>query len=229
MRTPQAALARAKTAAPNWFGLMPKADVAIEPYPAFREKNAIGEYNAPAEDGAAWTLYISAYQAERRADRALNPPRSMKPSRVITFRSRSPDEKPSIPSVAIFSTVASPRVGHVCRAAGRRDEAVFFGGRSNGHVVRAGHAPRGSSSIPGIHTLGWTRQQSIDYMPSHTTRIPTALPAKSIATSSGRDRRPLTCSACSKSARLEPRRRRGSDRGSTSGSRSGARRRQRAR
>ena len=48
----QAALTRAKAAAPNWFGLLPKADVRIEPYPKFREKNAPNEYNAPAEDGS---------------------------------------------------------------------------------------------------------------------------------------------------------------------------------
>ena len=37
-----AALARAKAAAPSWFGLLPKADVRIEPYPAFRETQRAG-------------------------------------------------------------------------------------------------------------------------------------------------------------------------------------------
>jgi uncharacterized protein (DUF885 family) len=32
----EAALARAKAAAPAWFGLLPKADVTIEPYPEYR-------------------------------------------------------------------------------------------------------------------------------------------------------------------------------------------------
>src|SRR5262249_1360568 len=39
----QAALARAKAAVPSRFGLLPKADVVIQPYPAFREKNAPNE------------------------------------------------------------------------------------------------------------------------------------------------------------------------------------------
>src|SRR5262249_58114594 len=52
IRYSQAALARAKTAVPDWFGLMPKADVRIEPYPKFREKNGSSEYNPPAEDGS---------------------------------------------------------------------------------------------------------------------------------------------------------------------------------
>ena len=64
----EAALARAKAAAPSWFGLLPKADVIIEPYPEYREKNGPGEYNPPAEDGSRPGLfYISAYQAEKKS------------------------------------------------------------------------------------------------------------------------------------------------------------------
>ena len=64
----QAALARAKAAAPNWFGLLPKADVVIQPYPKFREKNAPNEYNPPAEDGSRPAVFfISAYQAEKKS------------------------------------------------------------------------------------------------------------------------------------------------------------------
>jgi hypothetical protein len=64
----QAALARAKAAAPTWFGLLPKADVVIQPYPKFREKNGPNEYNSPAEDGSRpGIFFISAYQAEKRS------------------------------------------------------------------------------------------------------------------------------------------------------------------
>jgi uncharacterized protein (DUF885 family) len=64
----QAALARARAAAPNWFGLLPKADVRVEPYPKFREKNASNEYSPPAEDGSrAGLFYINAYQAEKKS------------------------------------------------------------------------------------------------------------------------------------------------------------------
>ncbi len=64
----EAALERAKAAAPGWFGRLPKADVTIEPYPAYREKNGANEYNPPAEDGSRPGLfYISAYQAEKKS------------------------------------------------------------------------------------------------------------------------------------------------------------------
>ena len=64
----RAALARASAAAPQWFGLLPAAGVAIEPYPAYRERNAPGEYNPPAEDGSRPGLYyVSAYEAENKS------------------------------------------------------------------------------------------------------------------------------------------------------------------
>src|SRR5262249_61154407 len=64
----QAALARAKLAAPTWFGLLPKADVVVQPYPKFREKNGPNEYNPPAEDGSRPGVFlISAYQAEKKS------------------------------------------------------------------------------------------------------------------------------------------------------------------
>ncbi|MGE3403063.1 MAG: DUF885 family protein, partial [Vicinamibacterales bacterium] len=68
VRYSEDALTRAKATAPQWFGLLPKADVRIEPYPAFREQSgAPGEYNAPAEDGSRGGLfYINAYQPERK-------------------------------------------------------------------------------------------------------------------------------------------------------------------
>ena len=64
----QAALARAKEKAPAAFGLWPKADVIIQPYPAFREKNGPNEYNSPAEDGSRpGVFFINAYQAEKHS------------------------------------------------------------------------------------------------------------------------------------------------------------------
>ena len=64
----QAALARAKAAVPTRFGLLPKADVVIQPYPKFREKNAPNEYNPGAEDGSRPAVFfISAYQAETQS------------------------------------------------------------------------------------------------------------------------------------------------------------------
>ena len=85
----EAALARAKTAVPNWFGLLPKADVVVQPYPRYREKNASNEYNAPAEDGAGRSSTSTRTRQRQSRGRRRNPPRFTKRFPGITCRSRS--------------------------------------------------------------------------------------------------------------------------------------------
>src|SRR5262249_28418076 len=64
----QAALARSKAAMHDWFGLLPMADVVIQPYPKFREKSGPNEYNPPAEDGSRPAVFfINAYPAEKKS------------------------------------------------------------------------------------------------------------------------------------------------------------------
>src|SRR5206468_1757478 len=46
------ALARAQHAIPAYFGRLPRAPIVVEPYPAFRERQSVGEWNPPAEDGS---------------------------------------------------------------------------------------------------------------------------------------------------------------------------------
>src|SRR4030095_9018993 len=100
----QAALARAKAAVPSVFGLLPKADVVIKPYPAFREKNAPNEYNPPAEDGS---------RPPRRAAR--------RPRRVLHQRVQGGEAEPRrrrVDGVSRDDSGASPAGSHRAGAEG---------------------------------------------------------------------------------------------------------------
>lgn len=64
----RAAISRAEREMPKWFGIMPAAKVVVERYPEFREKSAVGEYNAPAEDGSRPGVFlISTYEPTKRS------------------------------------------------------------------------------------------------------------------------------------------------------------------
>ena len=171
----QAALARAKAAAPNWFGLMPKADVAIEPYPAFREKNAIGEYNAPAEDGSRPGLfYISAYQAERQS---RSGPESTAFHETVPghhFQVSLALERKTIHPIGRYLFNSGFAEGWGMYVERLADEMKLYSSDVDRMGMLSGQAMRAARLVvdSGIHTLGWTRQQSIDYMLSHTTRDP---------------------------------------------------------
>ena len=63
----EAAYARARDAMPRFFGRIPKAEVVIEPYPAFLEATGTGEYWPPAEDGSRpGTYYIPVTDPDQR-------------------------------------------------------------------------------------------------------------------------------------------------------------------
>ena len=171
----QAALVRAKAAAPNWFGLMPKADVVIERYPAFREKNAIGEYNAPAEDGSRPGLfYISAYQAERQS---RSGPESTAFHETVPghhFQVSLALERKTIHPIGRYLFNSGFAEGWGMYVERLADEMKLYSSDVDRMGMLSGQAMRAARLVvdSGIHTLGWTRQQSIDYMLSHTTRDP---------------------------------------------------------
>jgi uncharacterized protein (DUF885 family) len=166
-----AALARAKAAMPDWFGLRPKADVNIEPYPKFREKNAPNEYNPPAEDGSRGGLfYVSAYQAEQK---------SKAPQESTTFHETIPGhhmqmsialEQKNIHPIGRYIYNSGYVEGWGLYAERLADEMKLYSSDLDRMGMLSSQAFRAARLVidSGIHTMGWTRQQSIDYMLAHT-------------------------------------------------------------
>ena len=167
----EAALARAKAAVPNWFGLLPKADVVVQPYPRYREKNASNEYNAPAEDGSRPGLfYINAYQAEQK-------PRS--PAESTAFHETIPGhhlqiaialERKDIHPLGRYLGNSGFTEGWGLYAERLADEMGLYSSDLDRLGMLSSQAFRAARLVvdSGIHTMGWTRQQSIDYMLAHT-------------------------------------------------------------
>lgn len=171
----QAALARAKAAAPDWFGILPKADVSIEPYPKFREKDAIGEYNAPAEDGSRPGLfYISAYEAQKKsranaestAFHETIPGHHLQQAIAIERRDSHP-----LGRYLFNSGYAEGWALYTERLA---DEMKLYSSDVDRLGMLSSQAFRAARLVvdTGIHTMGWTRQQAVDYMVAHTTETP---------------------------------------------------------
>lgn len=171
----EAALARAKAAAPVWFGLLPKADVRIETYPRFREKNAPNEYNAPAEDGSRPGVFlISAYQAENK---------SKSPLESVTFHETIPGhhlqiatalERKDIHPIGRYLANGGYVEGWALYAERLADEMRLYSSDLDRLGMLSSQAFRAARLVvdPGIHLLGWTRQQAIDYMLAHTAEEP---------------------------------------------------------
>jgi uncharacterized protein (DUF885 family) len=167
----QAALARAKAAMPGWFGLLPKADVVIQPYPKFREKSGPNEYNPPAEDGSRPAVFfINAYQAETK---------SRAGAESTAFHETIPGHHMQI-AIALERTEIHP-IGRYLGNSGYTegwalyterlaDEMKLFSGDVDRLGMLSSQALRAARLVvdSGIHALGWTRQQAIDFMLAHT-------------------------------------------------------------
>jgi uncharacterized protein (DUF885 family) len=168
-----AALDRARAAAPQWFGLLPKADVRIEPYPAFREKSgAPGEYNPPAEDGSRGGLfYINAYEPQKktRADNESTAFHETIPGHHLQVAIAV--ERKAIHPIGRYIFNSGYVEGWALYAEQLADEMKLFSGELDRLGMFGSQNWRAVRLVvdSGMHAFGWTRQQAIDYMLAHTT------------------------------------------------------------
>jgi uncharacterized protein (DUF885 family) len=171
----EAALSRAKATVPQWFDMQPKADVRIEPYPTFREKSAPNEYNPPAEDGSRGGLfYISAYEAEKK---------SRAPQESTTFHETIPGhhmqvslsmEQKGIHPIGRYIYNDGYAEGWALYAERLADEMKLYSSDLDRLGMLSSQAFRAARLVvdSGLHSMGWTRQQAIDYMLAHTAESP---------------------------------------------------------
>jgi uncharacterized protein (DUF885 family) len=150
---------------------LPKADVVIKPYPAFREKNAPNEYNPPAEDGSRPAVFfISAYQAEKQ---------SRVEDESTAFHETIPGhhlqgaialERKEIHPIGRYIFNSGYVEGWALYAERVADELKLFSADLDRLGMLSSQALRASRLVvdSGLHTLGWSRQQAIDYMLQHT-------------------------------------------------------------
>jgi uncharacterized protein (DUF885 family) len=167
----KAALERARAAAPQWFRLLPKADVKLEPYPAFREKNAPNEYNPPSEDGSRpGIFYVSAYEAEKktRADIESTAFHETIPGHHLQVAIAL--ERQEIHPIGRYIFNSGYVEGWALYAESLADEMKLFSSDLDRLGMLSSQNFRAARLVvdTGLHALGWTRQRAIDYMLAHT-------------------------------------------------------------
>jgi len=173
----EAILARAQRVMPRVFGILPKAAVVVEPFPAFQEPSQpLANYESPAEDGTR----PGVYHVNLRY--ATTPGEKLR-MEGLTFHEGIPGhhfqiaialERPNVHPLnrylgnsayiegwAIYSEIVADDLGLFSSDASRLrwlEDKVYEGATL---VLEAG-----------MHAKGWTRQQAIDYELAHTTRTP---------------------------------------------------------
>jgi uncharacterized protein (DUF885 family) len=170
--TAQAVINRGKAEMGKWFGLLPKADVVIEPYPEFRQKaGAPGQYQSAPEDGSRPAIFL------------INPSRPAEHSRADGENTSMHE---AIPGHHLQTAIAKERKdlhplsrytfssgfgeGWALYAERLGDEMGLYSSDLGRMGMLASEAFRAARMVidAGIHTRGWSREQALEYLLSHT-------------------------------------------------------------
>jgi uncharacterized protein (DUF885 family) len=173
-------LERANAAIPDWFGRLPKAPCEVVRMPAHEEKHStIAYYREPATDGSRpGQHYINTYAPETR-------PRYE--AETLAFHESVPghhlqiaiaQELEHLPAFRRFMGSTAYIEGWGLYTERLSEEMGLLSSEIDRFGVLSFDAWRASRLVvdTGMHALGWTRQQAIDFMTEHT-----ALGANNIA------------------------------------------------
>jgi len=168
----QAAVERAKDAVPQWFGLVPKADVIVTPYPAFQEKSAPGgEYNAPSDDLSRPGVYrINLYEADKSSIAGLESTAFHETYPGHHLQIAIAKERTDTHPIQKYFGTSGFIEGWGLYAERLSDEMGLFTGDVDRMGLLSNEALRAARLVvdAGMHALGWSRQQAIDYLLANT-------------------------------------------------------------
>jgi len=167
---------RAEAELPNWFGLVPEMKVDVVPYPSFQEKNApLGQAIPPSRDGKRAGQYIiNTYQPETQSKSFIESLsiHEAHPGHLFqVYVAQSGAETHPITSYFFLSGFGEGWALYAERLA--EEMGLYTSDMSRvGWLASEAHRSARLVVDSGMHALGWTRQQSIDYLAEHTTLTP---------------------------------------------------------
>jgi uncharacterized protein (DUF885 family) len=168
----EASLARANAAIPDWFGRLPKAACEVVPMPPHEEKHStIAYYRDPAHDGSRpGQYYVNTYAPETR-------PRYE--AEALAFHESVPghhlqlaimQELTELPAFRRFNGAMAYVEGWGLYCERLSVDMGLLSTDMDRFGVLSFDAWRACRLVvdTGMHALGWTREQAIGFMASHT-------------------------------------------------------------
>jgi uncharacterized protein (DUF885 family) len=153
------------------FGQLPKADVIIKPYPAFAA-SGVGEYHSSSEDGTRPGIYYIAVQKPESRSRATQqstlyhetyPGHHLQGAIALELGDK-------VHPIARYMWNSGYGEGWALYSERVAQEFDLYRGPLDLMGLLSDQAARAARLVidSGIHTKGWTRQQSVDYMMNNT-------------------------------------------------------------
>jgi uncharacterized protein (DUF885 family) len=160
----EAAVGRAKDHMSKWFARVPKAEIVVEPYPDFLEQTASDSYWPAAEDGSRPAMYrisLYAYKQTTRANAEITAFHEAYPGHHLQIALAS--ERPAAHPITRLVGNSGFVEGWARYAEALAEEMGLYS--SNYALAKRRLWPaRGMVVDPGIHMLGWTREQTVKFV-----------------------------------------------------------------
>jgi uncharacterized protein (DUF885 family) len=173
----RARVARVMERAPQWFGRIPRAPLEVRPVPAFAEAGQPGAYyNPPSLDGAAPGIYyvnLRDLSEMTRIDLPTQDYHEAAPGHH--FQIALAQEMTDAPLLRRLISFNAYSEGWGLYAEQLADEQGFHEGDPIGRIgYLRWQLWRAARLVvdTGLHALGWTRQQAIDYLIATTGDAP---------------------------------------------------------
>jgi uncharacterized protein (DUF885 family) len=157
------------------FGLLPKADVVIKPYPAFAA-SGVGEYHSSSEDGTRPGIFYIAVSDPENRTRATQqstlhhetyPGHHLQGAIALELGDK-------VHALARYLWNSGYGEGWALYSERVAQELGLYSGPLDLMGLYSDQAARAARLVidSGIHTKGWSRQQAVDYMMSNTGWAP---------------------------------------------------------
>ena len=172
IKTAESAVARAKEALPKFFGLVPNAPVIVEPYPAFLEMTAPGgQAIPPTADGKPGKYLINAYKATEQSRAGLESTAFHEAYPGHHLQGAIALERENLHPISRYFFLSGFGEGWALYAERLSEEMGLFTSDVDRLGLLSNEGLRAARLVvdSGMHMLGWTRQQAIDYLRAHTT------------------------------------------------------------
>ena len=166
------AVARSKAEVPKWFGHVPGAPVIVEPYPSYLEKTAPGgQAIAPTADGKPGKYLLNAYKATEQSRAGLESTAFHEAYPGHHMQGAIALERENLHPIQRHFFLSGFGEGWGLYAERLADEMGLFSSDVDRLGLLSNEGLRAARLVvdSGMHALGWTRQQAIDYVLAHTT------------------------------------------------------------
>lgn len=167
----RAAVARGKAALGDWFGYVPDAPLIVKPSPAYEQDSGGGFYAAGSADGSRPAYYqVGTYNPQGISRAGMEATAFHESYPGHHFQNIVAMQNKDLHPILRFMYVSGTAEGWALYSERLADEMGLYSSELDRLGMLSNEAYRAARLVvdPGLHVLGWTRDEAIEYMLEHT-------------------------------------------------------------